>query len=136
MIISENKEKVSSSQDIYEVMKNVYKLVPEEDKHKELVYCIGLDSNNVILYIELVTMGTVNSASPVKRECLKLGIIKNVVNIVMIHNHPSGAITPSPQDENFTKELKDAGKLLDIGLLDHLIIGKNEYYSFADNGAI
>ena len=57
MIVSENKEKVSSSKDIYNIMKEIYKSVPEEDKHKELAYCIGLNTKNIIQYIIMLECG-------------------------------------------------------------------------------
>ena len=135
MIVSENKEKVSNSKDIYNIMKEIYKLIPEEDKHKELAYCIGLNTKNIIQYIDLVGIGTIDHTPVYTRECLRLAIIKDCKNIIFIHNHPTGDIKPSPQDEIFTKKLKQGGELLEINLLDHLILG-DKYFSFADEGII
>jgi len=133
MIISEEKTKIKSADDLYDVMKNIYSLVPEEDKHKELAYCIGLNSQNIISYIDLVAIGTVNFAIPSKRECLRLAIVKNAVSIVFIHNHPSsGNCNPSIQDDKFTDELKRACELVEIKLLDHIILGEKSYFSYAE----
>lgn len=67
---------------------------------------------------------------------LKKAIEKNAIGIALCHNHPSGASRPSQQDENLTQRLSKAAKLLEIKLLDHIIIGENNYYSFADEGRI
>jgi DNA repair protein RadC len=77
-------------------------------------------------------MGTVNRAAPVIRECYRQAIIKNATAIIACHNHPSGDTTPSPEDKQFTRELADAGKILGVRLLDHIILGDN-FYSFADS---
>lgn len=60
----------------------------------------------------------------------------NAVSLIMIHNHPSGQIKPSEADKQITRKVKEAGRILDIALLDHLIITPDIYYSFADEGAI
>jgi DNA repair protein RadC len=133
IVIKENKTKIKNSEDIAEVFQAILKNRPEEDAHKECFYVAGLDSQNRILYVDLVTMGTINSASPVIREVFRLAIMKDAVSIIVSHNHPSGVSTPSVQDINFTRELLKAGNLLGISLLDHIIIGDN-IYSFADSG--
>jgi len=126
---------VKNSSDIAEVMRGVYALLNEEDSHKEVFYVIGLNSQNTILFIDLVTFGTVNRASPTIRECLRQAIVKNAVSIIAIHNHPSGDTTPSPEDRSFTQNLKQACQVIEIKILDHIILG-NGYYSFSDAGAM
>jgi DNA repair protein RadC len=133
IVLKENKKKIRNAEDIAEVFKAILKNRPEEDAHKECFYVTGLDSQNRILYVDLVTMGTINSANPAIREVFRLAILKNAVSIIVSHNHPSGDSTPSIQDKNFTRELLKAGNILGISLLDHIIIGDN-IHSFADNG--
>ncbi len=70
------------------------------------------------------------------REIIHAALQKFAKLIVCVHNHPSANITPSTQDKKFTKELSNAGKLMDIKLIDHIIIGDSNYYSFADEGEI
>ncbi|MDP3981592.1 MAG: JAB domain-containing protein, partial [Chlamydiota bacterium] len=70
------------------------------------------------------------------REIIHSALQKFAASIICAHNHPSANITPSMQDKTFTKELCDAGKLMEIKVLDHVIIGDNEFYSFADEGLI
>ena len=68
------------------------------------------------------------------REIIHSALQKFAASIICVHNHPSANITPSTQDKTFTKELCDAGKLMEIKVLDHVIVGDNQYYSFADEG--
>jgi DNA repair protein RadC len=135
IVLKDNKTKIHNAQDIAEVFRAILKNRPEEDAHKECLYVAGLDSQNRILYVDLVTMGTINSANPVIREVFRLAIMKNAVSIIVSHNHPSGDSTPSGQDINFTRELMKAGKILGVSLLDHIIIGY-DIHSFADNGIL
>ncbi len=126
---------IAGAEDITKVFKEVYNLLSKEDKHKEVVYVAGLDNRNRILYIDLVTFGTVNHASPVIRETLRQAIIRNAVSIIVCHNHPSGSSTPGPDDNSFTKKLKNACDVLGINLLDHIILG-DYTYSYADEGKL
>lgn len=128
-------EQITSSKDVEKIFKNLYALLSEEDKHKEVFYVAGLDAQNRIQYIDLVTLGTINSASPVIREVVRQAIIKNSVSIIACHNHPSGDNQPSKEDNFFTKKLKEACVVLSITLLDHIILA-DSYYSYSDNGCI
>lgn len=134
MIISQEQIEVRSSQDLYGVMKAIYSARPEEERHKEHFYIIAMNSRNIIQFIDLVAIGTVNQATPYIRECLRLALIKNAVSIVAVHNHPSGDTCPSRDDRHFTQKLKEASKLLEIAFLDHLIVTEKSYYSFMDEG--
>lgn len=125
-------ERIKVSGDVVALLREVYALLPEEDSHKEVFYVVGLNSQNVVLFIDLITLGTINRASPVIRECYRQAIIKNAVSIIACHNHPSGDTTPSSEDKQFTRELADAGKVLGVRLLDHIILGTG-FYSFTDN---
>ena len=78
--------------------------------------------------------GTVDHAVPIVREIIHAALQKFAKSIICAHNHPGANITPSTQDKTFTKELSAAGKLMGIKVLDHVIIGDNEFYSFADEG--
>ena len=73
---------------------------------------------------------------PIIREIIHEALQKFAKSIICIHNHPSGNITPSNEDRQFTKALCDAGKLMGVKVLDHIIIGDNQHYSFADDGEV
>lgn len=93
-----------------------------------------LDNQNHIIETVEIAEGTVNQASPIIREIISKALQSFAVGLVCIHNHPSGDSCPSKEDRDFTKELCQAGKVMQINILDHIIIGDNAYYSFADEG--
>ena len=82
----------------------------------------------------IVSRGIVNASLCHPREVFRPAILAGAVQIVIAHNHPSGEISPSTEDRNVTKQIFEAGKLLDIPLRDHIIIGDGEYFSFAEAG--
>lgn len=134
--IKEN-QKIMTARDCAKIFREIYNNVPEEDAHKELFYVAGLNAQNIILFVNLIAIGTINSCVPFAREAFRQAIIKNAVSIICCHNHPSGKLDPSPQDRLFTKKLTDAGRILDVKVLDHIIIGEGEnFYSFSDSGLI
>jgi len=77
-----------------------------------------------------IAQGTPTGSCPIIREIISLALQKFATGIICMHNHPFGEAGPSKEDEIFTKELRDAGKLMDIKLLDHIIFGEDSYCSF------
>jgi len=129
--VSIAKQKITSVKDVVDIV------MPQmRDLKTELFKVVCLDSSNRIIDISDAACGTVNRAMPIVREIIHSALQKFSASIICIHNHPSANITPSSEDEKFTKELYDAGKLMEIKVLDHVIIGDNEYYSFSDQGNI
>ena len=133
MIITDQFGKVSSSNNVYELVNVLLEQRQETERHKEYFYAFGLNSMNEILYVDVVSIGTVNYVTPFTREILRLALIKNAVGIIVAHNHPSGGIQPSPEDRRYTTELKRVCLMMGIKLLDHIIVG-NGFYSFSDQG--
>lgn len=126
---SKGKQKISSSKDIVDI------LMPQlRDLKTEIFKVVYLDSNNRIIDISDAVTGTVNHAVPIVREIIHTALQKFAAAIICMHNHPSVNITPSAQDKKFTKELSDAGKLMEINVMDHIIIGGDAHFSFADEG--
>ena len=103
--------------------------------HEEF-HVIYLDSKNNIIQAEMVFRGSVNSSAVYPREVMKEAVKKGAASIVVAHNHPSGDPTPSLDDEIVTVELANAARTLSIRLLDHVIIGKGQHFSFADEGKL
>ena len=102
--------------------------------NRELVVAVCCDSGGRATYIDVVAKGTVNCCLASVVEIFKVAIISNAVNIILFHNHPCGDPTPSAKDEETTRKVREVGELLDIGLLDHIIIGSDgAYYSFMEN---
>lgn len=137
MTIRENmKEKLRHGQDVNNIMQEIYNQVPEQDKTKEHFWILGLNTKNQINYIELVSLGTMSSSLVHPREVFKIAIMKDTASIIACHNHPSGDTRPSKEDITITKRLQEAGKIIGINLLDHLIISDGKYYSLMENGLI
>jgi len=103
---------------------------------KEVFKVIFLDGKNQIINIEDLFEGTLNFSSVYPREIIKSAIRYHAASLIFVHNHPSGSPEPSPSDKEITKDLIAASNTMQIKVLDHIIIGDNTYYSFADKGLI
>ena len=120
--------KIYSSKDIYNYIRD--KLIY---KKQEYFYCLYLDNNNKLIEDKLLFIGTLNKSNVHPREIFKYAYLNNSNKIILVHNHPSNNLLPSKEDISFTKNIIEIGKLQDIHVIDHLIIGNNNYYSFYDN---
>ena len=123
-----NKVILDSSKKIYEFIKN--KLI---NKKQEYFYSIYLDNKKKIIDYKLLYIGTLNQASVHPREIFKYAYLLSASSIICVHNHPSNDVIPSVDDINITKKLVEIGKIQGINVIDHLIVGNNNYYSFYDN---
>ncbi len=102
-----------------------------QDWYKEHFFGIYLNSRNELIKKELITLGTLITAVIHPREIFRPAIVSRACGIIVLHNHPSGDITPSQSDRNITKQLVKAGKIIGIEVLDHVIFCKNRtFYSF------
>lgn len=107
----------------------------DSDREKLILVC--LDNKNQPTSINTVSVGSLNSSIVHPREVFKVAILSNSASIIVYHNHPSGDATPSKEDINITERLKEAGKILGIELVDHIIVGSNgRYYRFKEKGDI
>ena len=106
------------------------------DAENELFACLFLDSRMRLISFEILFHGTIHSASIYPREIVKRGLAHNAANIILAHNHPSGYPAPSGADKEVTELIKQALALIDIAVLDHIIIGNPENFSFADAGLL
>lgn len=93
---------------------------------------IFLDANNRLLGHKTIFIGTLNESIVHPREIFKIALEENAASVIFIHNHPSGNLIPSEEDIKTTKELIEAGNLIGINVLDHLILGKNKYLSMQE----
>lgn len=106
------------------------------DLKKEVFKVIFLDGKNRIIGIEDLFEGSLNSSSVYPREVIKTAIKNNAASLIFVHNHPSGNPEPSESDKEITEDLVFAGNIMQIKVLDHIIVGDNRYFSFADDGLI
>ncbi|MDE7297876.1 MAG: DNA repair protein RadC [Lachnospiraceae bacterium] len=100
----------------------------------EQVHVLFFNTKCIFLGDKLLTVGTVNSSLLSPREIFIEAVKRNAVNIILVHNHPSGDPTASREDIAITSRIAQAGRLLEISLLDHIIIGDNRYFSFKESG--
>lgn len=129
--VKENQPKIESSKDVVDI------LMPRmRDLKKEVFKIVLLNSQNRIIDIFDTGEGTVNKANPAIREIFQKALQNYATSLICVHNHPSGKTEPSGEDRGFTKELYQAGNIMQVKVLDHVIIGDNEYYSFADEGIL
>lgn len=101
---------------------------------QEQLWVILLDTRNRKIFIEKVYVGSLNSSMVRVGELFRGAIQRNAASVILVHNHPSGDPTPSPEDVTLTRMAVQAGKLMDIEVLDHLVIGQGTYISMKEKG--
>lgn len=103
---------------------------------KEHFLALHLNSKNHLLCLEMVSVGSLSAAVVHPREVYKSALLSSAAAVIFVHNHPSGDPTPSREDLELTKRLQEAGELLGIRVLDHVILGGEGHLSFADRGLL
>lgn len=122
---------ITSSRDAYNLMSPLLCDLAHEE-----FWVLYLSQANKVLKRMKISSGGISETAVDVRLILKNAILSNSSGIILTHNHPSGSDKPSSADELFTKKMKEAAKMMDVRVLDHVIIAKGTYYSFADNGKI
>lgn len=130
-ISSLNNIKIDSASTVFNYYKNIF-----VNKKQEYFYCVYLDSNKVVIKEKLLFMGTLDYSLVHPREVFKEAVSVSASSIICVHNHPSGNVIPSKNDIEITNKLIDVGNMLGIKVIDHVIIGYNQYYSFLENDDI
>ncbi len=129
------KVKVSSSRDAYEIFYQIFD--KDTIEYQEQFYMLLLNRANIVLGWIKLSHGGMSGTVVDPKVIFSIALTTSSVCLVLCHNHPSGSILPSEADISLTKSLNQSGKLLEITLLDHLIIGQAGcYYSFADDGRL
>jgi len=123
--------KATNSKVIFEYFKDKLGL-----EKQEYFYCLYLDNQKKIIKNKLLYIGTINQTLIHPRDIFKEAYLLSASAIICVHNHPSGNIFPSKEDIMMTTGLKEVGQIMGINVVDHLIIGNNNYYSFLENGDI
>ncbi|NQU77725.1 DNA repair protein RadC [Candidatus Falkowbacteria bacterium] len=119
---------LSSPQVVYDYLKVSLKGLMDEG-----FMMLFLDNRNQLIAMETLKNGTVNQAIVFPRKIVERALYYNAVGVLVAHNHPSGSLEPSQEDQEVTKDIREALKTVDITLLDHIIIGGNEFFSFKEN---
>ncbi|MCX6256877.1 MAG: DNA repair protein RadC [Bacteroidia bacterium] len=124
-----DRKKISSSGDVAEIFQ------PDlGDLHYEEFWILLLNRANKIIDRQKISSGGITGTVIDVRIILKIAVEKLATSLILCHNHPSGNLVPSEADVEITRKLKDAAKIMDISILDHVIVNDNAYYSFADEG--
>ncbi len=121
--------KISSSKMVFDIMQPIIGELPHEE-----FWIIYLNNSNKVITKTQISKGGITGTVADKRIIFKIAFENNAVAMILTHNHPSGKLKPSDADIEITKELKLAGKQLDVRVLDHIIVTENGYFSFADDG--
>ena len=125
------KVKLNSGVAIYNYFKNIL-----NDKKQEYFYAVYLDTKGNCLGKKCLFIGTINKSMIHPREIFKEAYLLSANGIVCVHNHPSGDSTPSKEDIFMTKQIKEIGIMHGINVIDHIIIGNDNYYSFYEDGKL
>ncbi len=124
--------KITTSGDVFELLPKIY---GESAYHVESMYCLALNRNNAVIGYKKISTGGIAGTVADPKVVFQFALTSNASGIILTHNHPSGNTSPSKQDISITKKLQDAGRFLEIPVLDHIIYTTSEkYYSMADNG--
>jgi len=127
----EEKPKIESSQSAFNLIKGDLQDLPHEE-----FWVLVLNRANRLIKKKRISEGGVSGTVADPKIIFKLAVDELASGIIVVHNHPSGNLKPSDSDINLTKKLKEAGKVLEVGVFDHLIVAHNKYFSFADEGLL
>ncbi len=126
-----NKKKVTSSRDAFELMHPIL-----SDNNYEEFWIITLNRGNMIKRTHKVSEGSLAGTVADPKKIFKIALEDNASSVILCHNHPSGNTLPSKKDHEITQKCKSAGLFLDMPVLDHIIVAGDNYFSFADEGAL
>jgi len=124
--------KLLNTDALFGIMQRILLREDEIDKNREHLWVVGLETNNRILFIELVSLGTVNRTIAEPMEVFSFALQKRAAKIILVHNHPTGDLTPSAADKDNTDRFIQVGLIVNTPVLDHFIISEKAYLSFAD----
>ncbi|MDP9955588.1 DNA repair protein RadC [Epilithonimonas hungarica] len=125
------RQQISNSKDVFEVLQPHLSDLPTEE-----FWAVFLNHQNKILYKTCLFRGGIASSVADVRVIFKMALEHFSTRIIVAHNHPAGSLKPSREDIDITKKINEAGKLLEIELLDHIIIAQNKFYSFKEEGIL
>lgn len=133
-LTDKDKIKVNDPDDLYDIMQRILLRENKIDREKEHFWIVGMNQALVILYIELVSMGSVKTTLVEPMNVFRVAILKGATRVIAVHNHPSGNMKPSEDDKQCTDRLIQVGKIIDIRVEDHMIISPKSYISLKTMG--
>jgi DNA repair protein RadC len=130
-VTGEQRRSIRNPDDVVAILKD--ELLKSD---REKLISVMLNAKNVVIGMEVVSVGSLTASVVTARELFKSAILASAAAVIISHNHPSGDPTPSQDDIRLTERISKAGELLGIKLLDHVIIGELGHYSFSDAGRL
>lgn len=127
---------IKSSIDVVDVLRKIYIMDEIPFECQEAFYALYLNQSNKIISYKQISLGGISGTIVEPMHIFKTSIELLARGVIIAHNHPSGNLKPSTQDNTITDNLKKVAKLLDISLVDHIILTSGDYYSYADNGCL
>ena len=117
---------------------DVHKIIAAEyaDAVVETAMMLALDTKNKVIGVFTISTGSLNASIIHPRDVFQRAILVNAASVILVHNHPSGDPTPSPEDVKLTKKLVEAGRAMDITVLDHVICGEGNFVSLRERGQL
>ncbi|MBO7734029.1 MAG: JAB domain-containing protein [Methanobrevibacter sp.] len=125
--------RASNPQSIQFMMNEIF---DAENLPEEYVWCIAVDAKCKINGLFEISHGSINYSSASPKDIIKRVLLCGAVGFIIVHNHPSGSIEPSNDDNQITKNLKMCADMMELNMLDHIIIGENCYYSYQEEGKL
>lgn len=119
-----SEKRIRTPKDVIEILSNELQFLD-----REVMMSVNFNNKNQVINAHLVSMGSINASLVDPKNIFKTALLSNASNIMLLHNHPSGDCSPSKEDIEVTEIISKNCKMLGMNLLDHVIIGKNSYYS-------
>jgi DNA repair protein RadC len=133
---AQKKAAIKSSANIAAIMQQILKRENKLGRSQEHFWVIGLNNAGKLLFIELIGLGRQNRVTANPPDVFRMAIYKLAIQLIMVHNHPSGELKPSVADKELTDRIIKVGEIINVDVIDHIIITENGHFSFADTGII
>lgn len=131
--LKDSKITIKGVEETVKVFRDLLMLEDAIGQDKEHFYVMHLDIRSRVKMVEVVSLGTLTSSLVHPRETFRRAVAEGAASIIIAHNHPSGEADPSDEDTKVTKQMFEAGQLLGITMLDHIVFSKDGYFSFREN---
>jgi DNA repair protein RadC len=131
---AQQRTRIANGADLFQVMRAILKRDAKLDRRKEHFWVAGLADNDLLLYVELISLGGRKATVVEPMDIFRWALQKDSARIILVHNHPRGTLQPTAPDVELTAHLYQVGELLELPVVDHLIITETAYHSFLDSG--
>jgi len=131
-----SKNKIKNAQAVAEIFRAILNAENQIDQDKEHFWTVGLNQNNGIKYIELVSLGTLNASLVHPREVFRMAIFEGTAALLLVHNHPSGNPIASEDDHKIVRQISEAGKIIGIKIMDSIIVAGDQHFSWQEQGLL